>query len=222
MPAKKLSKAEQEKADADATAAEKAALEQQAAETAAAAATSSNDSLFTHNPTLLVPQHDEADLAAVLHYHFHHLYQPNPPPNLSPPPPQPAAPDTKDTQPPSQPTRGAAKPNAAKGGKPLLKKQASSVAEVVAPVVVQPVVQVVGRAVDHPISVLESRWKVDDECYRAIESGLLRRLVRLLQPAAAAEVSTAITTATPDHRLPVPVLHPAIACGRPREQRTPS
>ena len=164
MPAKKLSKAEQEKADLEA--AERAALEQQAAE--AAAATPNLD--FTSNPTLLVPQHDDAAIAAVLHYHFHHLYHPKP---LLPAaaPPQPAAGETKE--PPPQPTKATSKAAATKASKPGLKKQASVVAIEPPPVVVQQPVQPVGRAADHPISVLESKWKVDNERYQSIEADLL-------------------------------------------------
>ena len=169
MPAKKLSKAEQEKLDA-AAAAEKAALEQQAAE--AAAAQTSLDSLLAPDPTLIVPMHDDADIAAVLQYHFHHLYHPKPPPAAAAP--QPAAVDTKEQSSPAQPARGAAKSTAkVSSGKPASKRQASVVpVEPPAPVV-QTVVQPVGRAADHPISVLESAWKIDNERYRTMESGLL-------------------------------------------------
>ena len=167
MPAKKLSKAEQERADAEA-AAEKAALEQQAA--AAAAAASNTEVQFTLDPALVIPQHDEADIAAVLQYHFHHLYHPKPP--LTPAPPQLAALEPTKEPPPQQTTRGAAK-STAKGAKPALKKQPSVVAVEVAAPVVQPVVQVVARAADHPINVLESTWQARNERYRSIESDLL-------------------------------------------------
>ena len=163
MPAKKPSKAEQEKADAEAAA--KAALEQQAADAAAAVA-SKLDSLFTHNPALVVPQHDEANIAAVLQHHFHNLYHPKPALTLAPL--QPAPLDTE--QPPPQPTKGAAK--VAKVAKPVGKKQAALVAEVPA-VVVQYVAEVVSRAADHRISVLENSWKVDNERYLSVESSLL-------------------------------------------------
>ena len=166
MPAKKPSKAEQERAEVEAAVA-KAAVEQAAAEADAAA--SSLDALFTYDPALVVPLHDDADISSVLRYHFHSLYHPKPPATAAPP--QPAAVESKEQQPPPQPTRGAGK-SVAKASKPGLKKQ-PSVAVEVAPPVVQPVVLPVGRADDHPISVLEREWKADEERYRNVESSLL-------------------------------------------------
>ena len=197
MAGKKGPKAVEEK--------EAAVLEAQQREAAAEAAAAKQrqlDALFTPQPSLVVPHHDAASIEPTLHRLFFALYHPTPvAPTPLPALPSPPVEEHKETVVP-------AKARAASKARPSAKNVATAApplppAEPIAPPPPPP------RPADHPLSLLEQRWREHERRYDALEAELVAasalRRQQLLQHTAEMQSTFALI---PHIDLP---LHPAVA-----------
>ena len=171
MAGKKLGKAEQEKANAEAA----TLLEQQQREAAVAAQKQRTlDAVFTHQPSLVVPAHDDALIQATLEREFFLLYHPAPPK----PAPRPAP--SAAPVPPVEEQKDAvlpAKNKAAAKGKAAVTKAAAAAAAAAPPPPPEPIASPPPpvRGPDHPLSVLEAHWHEHERRYDELEAELLAR-----------------------------------------------